>query len=87
MGALFMANLVVMAGALVLRVSGVQFPRGVLFGADLYWLNLYLVGLVISIHERRAASPNQPLQPTGPAMRGSAPCRTNSQRKLSRQRG
>lgn len=45
LGVLFLMNLVVMLGALMLRVSGVRFPRVLLFGADLYWLNLYLVGL------------------------------------------
>ena len=34
-----------MLGAFVLRVSGVEFSRGLLFGIGLYWLNLYLVGL------------------------------------------
>ncbi len=44
-GLLFLANVAVMLGAFVLRLSGVEFSRGVLFGVDLYWLNLYLVGL------------------------------------------
>jgi hypothetical protein len=58
LGALFLVNLVVTLGAPMLRVSGVQFPRAVLFGADLYWLNLYLVGLTFWIRERRASSPD-----------------------------
>jgi hypothetical protein len=62
LGTLFLVNLVVMLGALMLRVSGVEFPRAVLFAADVYWLNLYLVGLVILIRERQASSPNEPLQ-------------------------
>jgi hypothetical protein len=69
LGLLFLANLVVMLVALILRVSGVQFPRTVLFGADLYWLNLYLVGLAILIRERRVSLPNQLPQPAGPASR------------------
>jgi hypothetical protein len=55
LGALFLANLVVMLGALGLRVAGVQLPRAVLFGADLYWLNLYLVGLAIWIRDQEAS--------------------------------
>jgi hypothetical protein len=68
-GLLFLVNLVVMLGALLLRLSGVEFPRSVLFGADLYWLNLYLVGLVIWAREGPASSPNPLPQPTGPAVR------------------
>jgi hypothetical protein len=66
LGVLFLGNLVVMLGALVVRASGLQFPRAVLFGADLYWLNLYLVGLVIFIREG-SSSPNPARRPTGPA--------------------
>jgi hypothetical protein len=46
LGALFVGNLAVVATAIVLVTSGTQLPRAVLFGTDLYWLNLYLVGLV-----------------------------------------
>jgi hypothetical protein len=50
-GSLFLANPLILLVALMLRISGVQFSRALLFGADLYWLNLYLVGLVIWIRE------------------------------------
>jgi hypothetical protein len=66
LGLLFLGNLAVMLGALLLRGAGVQFPRTVLFGADLYWLNLYLVGLVICIREGRGASANQLPEPAQP---------------------
>jgi hypothetical protein len=58
LGALFLGNLAVMLGALVLRTSGVEFPRAVPFGADVYWLNLYLLGLVVCIREG-PDTPNQ----------------------------
>ena len=48
LGALFLGNLAVMLAALVLRVSAVEIPRPALFAADLYWLNLYLVGLAVA---------------------------------------
>lgn len=48
LGALFAANLAVMAMAFALRVAGVEFSRPpILFGAGLYWLTLYLVGLAL----------------------------------------
>lgn len=59
LGVLFLLNPIAMLLALPLRLSGVAFPRAVLFGADLYWLNLYLVGLVICIRKRPASPPNQ----------------------------
>jgi hypothetical protein len=45
LGTLLMFNLVLFAAAAVLRVLGSIPPRWVLFAADLYWLNLYLVTL------------------------------------------
>ncbi len=53
LGWLFLGNLGVMLAALLLRASGVRFPPAVLFGADLYWLNLYIVGLVVCIRGHR----------------------------------
>jgi hypothetical protein len=72
LGVLFLGNLAVMLAALALRASGADIPRAVLFGADLYWLNLYLVGLVTGTREGRAPWPGPPPQPTGPAPRESA---------------
>ena len=65
LGALFLGNLLVMAGALALRAADVPIPRAVLFGADLYWLNLYLVGLVICTRGR-------PASPSPAVLRGAA---------------
>ena len=48
LGVLFFGNLAAMLAALVLRVSAVEIPRPALFAADLYWLNLYLVGLAVA---------------------------------------
>jgi hypothetical protein len=45
LGTLLMLNLVLFAAAVVLRVLGSIPPRWVLFTADVYWLNLYLVAL------------------------------------------
>jgi hypothetical protein len=45
LGKLLMLNLALFAAALVLRVFGSIPPRWVLFTADVYWLNLYLVAL------------------------------------------
>jgi hypothetical protein len=52
LGALFLGNLLLMLVAFLVRIIGMQFPRAVLFAADLYWLNLYLVGIVVFIRER-----------------------------------
>jgi hypothetical protein len=45
LGALFLLNLALFAVAIVVRVSGSMPPRWLLFGTDVYWLNLYLVAL------------------------------------------
>ncbi len=45
LGVVFAGNLVVLGVAAILRVEGYIFPPMVLFGADVYWLNLYLVCL------------------------------------------
>ena len=45
LGIVFGLNLVVFAISAGLRPGGFIFPPWVLFGADLYWLNLYLVCL------------------------------------------
>jgi hypothetical protein len=42
---LFFANLLAMAIALIFKLNGISLSSFVLFGADLYWLNLYLVCL------------------------------------------
>lgn len=47
LGAMFLGNLFIMLAALMIRTWGVSIPRAALFGADLYWLNLYMVGLVV----------------------------------------
>jgi hypothetical protein len=44
-GLLFLSNLVLILGAFVLRLTGLEFRPVLLFGADLYWLNLYLIGI------------------------------------------
>lgn len=45
LGALFFLNIGITAAAIVLRVQGFVFPTLVLFLADIYWLNLYLICL------------------------------------------
>jgi len=45
LGALFLLNILIFGVAVILRISGVRFPPVLLFAADLYWLNLYLIGL------------------------------------------
>ena len=42
---LFLANLAIFGVAAVLRMSGLAFRPAVMFAADLYWLNLYLIVL------------------------------------------
>lgn len=44
LGSVFLLNIVFFAAAFVLVGSGVRFSRGLLFGMDIYWLNLYLIG-------------------------------------------
>jgi hypothetical protein len=50
LGAAFLLNLGIFAVALVLVTSGVRFTPIVLFAADVYWLNLYLIGIVKFFH-------------------------------------
>lgn len=45
LGTLFTINLALFAVALVVRLRGSMPPRWLLFGVDVYWLNLYLVAL------------------------------------------
>jgi len=45
LGALFFLNILIFGVAVILRTSEVRFPPALLFAADLYWLNLYLIGL------------------------------------------
>src|SRR5438105_12214345 len=42
---LFFTNLLIMVAAFVLKLSGTVLSSFVLFGTDLYWLNLYLACL------------------------------------------
>ncbi len=61
LGAVFLGNLALMLAALVLRAAGLEFPRAVLFGADLYWLNLYLVGLAVCVRDGPCRATGRPL--------------------------
>ena len=45
LGTLLLLNLALFAAAIVIRMRGSIPPRWVLFTADVYWLNLYLVAL------------------------------------------
>jgi len=45
LGMLFTLNLALFAMAVVVRLRGSMPPRWLLFGVDVYWLNLYLVAL------------------------------------------
>lgn len=45
LGTVFLMNIGILVIALILRTSGVLFPPLLLYTADLYWLNLYLICL------------------------------------------
>ncbi len=45
LSALFFGNLILFIVAAAARVAGISFRPAVLFAADLYWLNVYLVVL------------------------------------------
>ena len=45
LGAAFLLNIGIFAVAFVLVTSGFRFARILLFAADIYWLNLYLIGI------------------------------------------
>ena len=45
LGAVFFLNIGIFVVAFILTTSGVRFPPIVLFAADIYWLNLYLICL------------------------------------------
>jgi hypothetical protein len=45
LGAAFLLNIGIFAVASVLVTSGVRFAPILLFAADVYWLNLYLIGI------------------------------------------
>ena len=45
LSSLFLLNVVLFIVASILRIRGAVFPPILLYGADLYWLNLYLVVL------------------------------------------
>ena len=44
LGAVFLLNIGIFVAAFILVASGVRFTPVLLFGADIYWLNLYLIG-------------------------------------------
>jgi hypothetical protein len=50
LGAAFLLNLGIFAVALILVTSGARFTPILLFAADVYWLNLYLIGIVRFFH-------------------------------------
>ena len=43
LGAIFLTNIGILGVAYVVRSLGVHFPPWLLYGADIYWLNLYLI--------------------------------------------
>jgi hypothetical protein len=45
LGAAFLMNIGIFAVAFLLVTSGVRFAPILLFAADVYWLNLYLIGI------------------------------------------
>jgi hypothetical protein len=45
LGAAFLLNIGIFAVAFLLVTSGIRFARILLFAADIYWLNLYLIGM------------------------------------------
>jgi hypothetical protein len=50
LGAAFLLNIGIFAVAFLLVTSGVRFARILLFAADIYWLNLYLIGIMKLFH-------------------------------------
>ena len=56
-----------MLGAFVLRSSGVEFTRPILFGVGLYRLNLYILGLSVVWRTLLERPPNLVPQQTRPA--------------------
>ena len=50
LGAAFLLNIGIFAVAFLLVTSGVRFAPILLFAADIYWLNLYLIGLSKYFH-------------------------------------
>jgi hypothetical protein len=63
LGSMFLANPALMLCALVLRLAGAEFGRALLFGAAVYWLNLYLVGLCVGWREIRGGAHDRPGSP------------------------
>ncbi len=49
LASLFLSNLGLMLAAMLIRAYGLRLTPMVLFGADVYWLNLYISGLVVCI--------------------------------------
>ena len=50
LGAVFVLNFGIFAVAFILVTSGVRFTPVLLFAADIYWLNLYLIGITKFYH-------------------------------------
>ena len=50
LGAAFLLNIGLFAAAFILVTSGIRFPPILLFAADIYWLNLYLIGITKFYH-------------------------------------
>ena len=50
LGAAFLLNIGIFVVAFVLVASGVRFTPILLFAADIYWLNLYLIGTLKYFH-------------------------------------
>jgi len=64
--ALFFANLLVMAIAFIFKLNSISLSSFVLFGADLYWLNLYLACLCREWRHLKSR-PNIAFNPDGSA--------------------
>ena len=47
---LFAFNLLILAGAFAIRAGGASISPAILFAADLYWLQLYLLCLLREYH-------------------------------------
>ena len=56
---IFWLNIIAFAVVLPIRLNGIIPPRALLFGADLYWLNLYLSAFwILKVDEVRRAAHN-----------------------------
>jgi hypothetical protein len=89
-GAVFLLNVGVFAFILV--TSGVRFTRILLFAADIYWLNLYLVGIakffhILSSPRALVTVGGTSAEPAAPADRGGSQCLCGSTSHRTRQIG